>query len=413
MASKHSSAVGGSTANLRLNCLKSIDESKRVPRQSSIYACVGTALHAVVEAAIDERLEDDEVVDRYEGIDIAQLLTEETDIEEFGHHILDRKTIVKKALPAIQYFYDTVVDTDYSECVLEKYMTFAARDDSPFGECFDIYDEATEEYGGGSPDTLFSSKDFAGIIDWKFGDGKLVNPENNSQLKFYLALAIHNGVLPVRKEYEAHIFQPAESLDKDDYGKCVIYSYEEIENFILDLRDAMESERVYIPGPHCAECRGKIACPEYKRFLTNTMSTDIEGLSNKELGHALNMVESLRKYAKDVEAAAFRNAVNGVTFAGWKIPEPLGNTAYRDEAAASAALGRLGIAAKERHIISTISASQALKLLDEKQVDKKQIERFKKKHTTRPELEAKKLVPAKPGEDANAFEAVARAMATR
>lgn len=412
MAVHHSTVVGGSTAELRLLCNMSIDESKKAPRDTSIYAAHGTALHTVVERAIDGDMADADVIKMFEGVDYGELLNDENEKEQFGHHVMTKKAIMAKALPSLAYFDDTVPQS--AEFWLEEFGTFCELEDSPFnrdGDPFEIYDKHTKEFGGGSPDVLFYDEKSgrAGLIDWKYGDGWIVDPENNSQFKFYLALGIHIGVLPVVDEYEAHVFQPAEKLEEDQYGRHHIYTYEELEDFIFNVREAIEAPRTHNPGAHCKGCKGKLACSVYKKWLARTEDTDVSALDNKALAEELDFIDTLKAYIKEVEAAALRNAKNGVTIPGWKLEIGEGNRTFKDEASAGLALGRLGLPAKERQIVKLISAPQALKKLRENGVEAKQLERFEKRHIFRPET-AERLVRAKPGEDGSAFTQLARAM---
>lgn len=410
MATKHSTVVGGSTAKLRLLCNASIDESKKVPRETSIYAANGTALHTVVERAIDGDMSDDDVLKTFEGMDYGELLSDPNEIEEFGHHVMTREALKSKALPALTYFDEVVPPS--ATFWLEEFALFKKRKRSPFGDDFEIYDEASGEYGGGSPDVLFDDSKNGGpvgLIDWKFGDGWIVDPEENEQFMFYLALGIHMGLLPVVDEYEAHVFQPAEKLQAGEYGRFATYTYEQIETFILDLRDAIEAERRHEPGVHCKGCKGKIACPVYKKWLARVEDTDVQTLDNRGLAEELDFVDTLKAYIKEVEAAALRNAQNGVTIPGWKLEIGEGNRAFKDEKSAGPALGRLGISAKDRQVTKLISAPQALKKLKDNGVKPKQIERFEKRHVFRPET-AERLVRAKDGEDGSAFTKLANAM---
>jgi len=415
MATTHSTVVGGSSAKLRLLCNASIDECAKVPRDMSIYAAAGTALHTVVEQSIDRDLSTSEVFKTFDGMDYGELLTDPDEIEAFGHHIMKKDALEHKALPALTYF-DNIVSPS-AEFWLEEFLLFDEQPGSPFNglrKNFVLYDEQTGEYGGGSPDVLFEDSEASGavgVIDWKFGDGRIVDPEDNEQFKFYLALGIHNRILPVVDKYEAHVFQPAEKLDPDDYGRVATYTFDELRDFIFDLRDSIETERVHVPGVHCKDCRGKIVCKAYDKWRSHVETTDVGALTNKELAEELDFVDTLKAYIKEVESAALRNAQNGVTIPGWRLETGEGNRTYKNEKSAGQALARLGLTAKERQVTKLISAPQALKKLREQGTEPKQLHRFETRHVVRPET-AERLVRAKPGEDGSAFTRLADAMET-
>ncbi|MEJ2117545.1 MAG: DUF2800 domain-containing protein, partial [Alphaproteobacteria bacterium] len=206
--------------------------------------------------------------------------------------------------------------------------------------------------------------------------------------------------------YSAYIFQPADSLQPEEYVKHAEYSFDEIADFLYALQDSLNDKRTYVTGSHCKDCKGKIVCNAFNDYVHHVVNADIKGMTNKDLGRAMDFIPSLEKYIKEVREATYRNVFDGVSVPGWKLEDGEGNTIYKDENAAGAALGRLGISAKERNVVKPISAPQALKLLKERGVDDKQIKRFKNNHTLRP-LTAPRLVRAVPGEDLSGLDRLA------
>lgn len=408
MATTHSNVVGGSTAGLRLICNASIDESRKVPSDTNEWAARGTALHTVVERAIAEDMSDDEVLKTFTDMRFTELLSKEEEKDKFGHLKLSRIEITEKALPALAFFDDTVRGTWLLEQEMESRVRVGSID-SPFND----QDEDWFIKGGkGTGDVLFSSKKRAGLIDWKFGDGHIVDPEDSkdgAQFMFYLVLAIHNGILPERDEYEAHVFQPAAKLDPDQYHKKRIVTFDELFDFAWDLKDAVEAERKHVVGDHCRLCKGKTACQPYKKWLRKTVDTDIQGVTARELGELMDMTKALEAFVKEVKDATYRNALDGVDIPGWKLEDALGNRTWKDEQAAWLALGRLGLSADERTVKKPITAPQALAMLKEKAVIDKQIDRFEKRHIERPEA-GQKLVKCKPGENASGLAHLAKVL---
>lgn len=405
---RHSNVVGGSSAALRRQCNASIDEGAKVPRDHSIYAATGTCLHTIMEIAINDDLSDDEIYNRYTDALFADLLHEDIEIEAYGRYKITKAMIDEKIMPALDFF-DRTFPRD-AEIKLEERVNYepwvsARAKEHPFENNFFI------NGAFGTSDVVFIDNETndAGIVDWKFGDGHIVDPDNNDQMRFYLAGAIHSGLLPVQNEYTAWIFQPAAQLDEKHYARKAIYTFEDLKAFALDLKDAVEGERIHSPGPHCKFCKGKVVCSAHKDMLARVERIDIQGMNNKQIAAALEMIPSLKAYITELEAHALRNAQNGVVFPGFKLDTGLGNRTWKNPEAAWSALGRMGLSAADRTVKEPISPTQAIKLLKAAGVDSKQLDKFESRHVIRPET-AERLVPAAPGEDGSSLTRLAKAL---
>jgi hypothetical protein len=254
-------------------------------------------------------------------------------------------------------------------------------------------------------------------VDWKYGDGYIVEAENNDQARFYLAGAVHGGHLPKRESYVFWIFQPSAKLSPSKYASRAVYTRKDLERFTGDLADSIGEWRAgrakYNAGAHCAHCKGKLGCPAYKELLTTATKVDIKGMTPAELGYWKGMRPALTAFMNEVDAAAYRNASAGRLIPGYKLEPALGDSAYVDEGAALAALGRLGVAADRRTVTKAISATQALVALEEIGTPKDVIERFAKRHIHRPN-NGERLAKLKEGEPSgDAMSRLATAMKAR
>lgn len=404
----HSTVVGGSTAKIRRICNASRVEEQKAKRHTSVWADRGTALHHVVETAINEDLSNVQVLRQFDGVVILQ--------DDMVHPIdLTADLLNQKALPALNYF-DTIVPHD-ARVWVEKKVGWYFPDKMLPRDADYLVETGFEIVKGafGTADITFDDEDSgrAGVIDWKFGDGILVSAEDNDQMRFYLVGAIMQGLLPVQDEYEAHIFQPADSYEPEQFGSKATYKLDDLVRFARDLADAIHGPVVYNPGDHCAKCNGKLTCKAYQQMLTLAVETDVPGMSAKQLATSLKMLPAIEAWVKDVKAAALRNAQQGVEIPGYALVPAEGNSAWKDERAAWTALGRLGVAADVRTVKKTISPTQALKQLKEIGTEEKQVERFKKTHIFRPD-NGEKLVEAKGTEEAkSAIKRLATAMKAR
>ena len=395
----HSSLCGGSTAGLRLACSASRIEEAKAPRETTYAADRGTALHEVTETGLKEGLSDDDIIKQFQGVVIKN--------KDMEHAItITRELIQSKVLPALAFTDETIPHgaSMYSEAKVKMLRKPSAP------RTFEDIDGAY-----GTADIVFTDalSNRHGVIDFKFGDGWIVRADDNDQGRFYLTCAIMSGLLPVVDSYEFWIFQPAEKLEPDNYASCGVYTLDELRRFNVDLHDALTTEPKHTPGAHCANCKGKLTCPAYRDFVRGVEKTDIDGIKTSELANLLNMVKSLRQFASDVEAAALRQARAGRVIPGYKLEPAQGNRAWRDEDKAGKALARKGLSAKERHELSLISPTQALKALRKMRLPDIEIERFEDLHIFRPDT-GEKLVPLKHGEvDASAMTKLAEALAAR
>jgi hypothetical protein len=389
----HSRVVGGSSAKIRLLCNASRVEEEKSPRSTNVWADRGTALHHVVEVALTEDLTNVQVLRQFTGVAIKQ--------DDMVHTIdLTADLLKQKVLPALAYF-DATVPGDADFWIERKLPMLLPDAVGGLPDATELMRFDNVAGGFGTGDVFFASRKTgrAGVIDWKFGDGIMVPAEDNDQMRFYLVLGIMAGLLPVQEEYEAHIFQPADSREPEEFGSVGIYKFEDLVRFNRDLYDAVTSPVVYNPGEHCARCNGRITCKAFSQMLTLAVETDVPDMSAKQLASALKMIPGMEAWIKDVKAAALRNAQTGVDIPGFKLEQALGNSAWVDEAAALRAMASKGVPADVRQVKVAISPTQALKCLAEIGTGKKEIERFTKTHIFRPE-NGERLVAAKREEEA-------------
>lgn len=395
----HSAVVGGSTAKLRRKCSASRIEEAKVPRETSIYADRGTALHHICEVAVNEGLDDQAVLEQFRGVAIRK------DDMQFTIDITE-DMIRRKVWPALAYS-DQIVPPDgalYVEAKIGMQWAGAPSRQVDFREIPGAF---------GTGDQLFSDVDngIHGVLDFKFGEGRIIRAEDNDQGRFYLVSAIMRGLLPVASEYEFHIFQPADKLQPSEFASVGVYTLEDLEAFNHDLHDAIMSDPVHTVGPHCEDCKGKIVCAAFREFVTSaqTAATDLAGVSLSELGKLYGMAKAIRAVSYQIEDAALRNARQGRVIEGYGLVPALGNSVFKDEDAADAALARKGVPAADRRISKLVSPAQALELLTAIGTPEKEIERFKATHIRRPD-NGDKLAPLEPGQDASPGAAYAAAL---
>jgi len=396
----HSTVVGGSTAGLRLACTASRLEENRAGRSTNKWADRGTALHHIMEEALLEDMDHAAVLRAWAGVSIGPEGKVQLPDSDMVFTIDITADLLKtKVQPALDYF-DKIMHPS-AKFLVEQKVGFFVPDDVPDVGYDDIRDASFESVDGafGTADVTAkklldpkSNRYLPGVLDWKFGDGYLVPAENNDQMRFYLVGAIMTGILPVVPEYVAHIFQPADSMHPDEFGSSAVYTLEDLVRFNNELADAIKADPVHTVGAHCAKCNGRMVCKAFQDTLTTAVMTDVPGMSAKDLAQQLRLLGAYKKFIEDVAAAALRNAQAGVDIPGYVLEPAQGNSAWRDGEKAERALGRLGLGVHDRRVVTTVSPTQALKLLGNLGTGERELERFKKQHIFRPDNGEKLVV---------------------
>jgi hypothetical protein len=178
----------------------------------------------------------------------------------------------------------------------------------------------------GTADQIIVGPDFIHVIDYKYGEGKLVSAEQNYQLAFYAIAA--------RKKYGAKartivsIFQPRVSDSVEDK-----YSEWEISEHELDLfeelfnktiEDVASGEVHFRKGEHCQFCPVKPRCPEYGAELVKIekLSYPAPELLDESIAERVHTQgDAIISWIRSVQNYNLRKAVSGHKFECLKLVE--------------------------------------------------------------------------------------------
>ena len=318
----HSSIVGGSTAKRVMRCPASVKLAREAPASpSSDYAREGTLLH--------------EIMAQIYGASKAPeaLLGVTLDGVEFTQELLD-----EKIRPAMK-----LLDTIQGD--------------------MDLLVEQKVDFGGG----IFGSCDLLGrvddrlyVIDWKFGSGVAVDAEDNPQLLFYAAAALHSAKKFVEgvREVELVIIQPPgisrwiTTLDR-------VRLFERELFFALEL--AAREAPPMAAGDWCRWCPAKPTCPAHTQVAERALRTAIDGTDVRLLGEWLNKADLIEDWLKALRAQAAQIAeVRAIP--GWKLVPKRGIRKWVDEDVVADTLSRV-IAHGELFETSLLSPAQMEKKL--------------------------------------------------
>ena len=192
--------------------------------------------------------------------------------------------------------------------------------------------------GFGTGDCLIVADKLLHIIDFKYGQGVLVEAEENPQMMLYAlgALRLFDSLYDIT-EVSMSIYQPR----RDNVSTWTI-SVDELnawaENVLKPKAElAHKGEGDYLPGPWCQFCKAAVKCrarAEEKLQLARFEFAPPPLLSDEEIEDILTKLDDLTKWASEIQAYAQDAAVNhGKAWKGFKLVATRTNRKYTDEEA--------------------------------------------------------------------------------
>ena len=297
---QHSKVVGGSTAKRVINCPASVALcAKMPPKPSNEHADRGTLLHNVIA----ELLEFDKKPEQCIGA-------------TYKDQVLTQELIDEKIIPALAALDE--IDPD-------KRMEYMVETRVGFGDFLpDVF---------GSTDLLGRRDNRAFVIDWKFGDGVVVDAVENPQLLFYAAAAM-------RTEAAKWVFEGADEIE------CIIVqppmirrwvtTFERVREFEQELRYAVNLSSWPEPpmqtGDHCRWCAAKPICPQMTGAVERALKLQLVNLPAEQISQQLQQADAIEDYLRDLRALAFQMLENGQPVPGYKLVAKRATRQWVDEA---------------------------------------------------------------------------------
>jgi hypothetical protein len=333
---QHSNIVGGSTAKRVINCPGSVAlVQKMPPKPSNKYADEGTLLHNVMA----ELIMGEEPPDYYLGT-------------RYEDQILTPELVEEKIWPALRAL--DIIDP-------EQKMEIEAETRVGFGDLLPgVF---------GSTDLIGRLGNRAVILDWKFGDGVMVEVEENPQLMFYAAAAMRTpdaqwafeGVT----EVECIIVQPPEI-------RRWVTTPERIAKFELELvqavKQAEKPDAKLAVGDHCRWCAAKPICPKMTGAADRALKVQIEALPAEQISNYLKNADMLEEWIKDLRSLALQMLESGAKLPEYKLVAKRAIRSWSDEEKAKVALFAYGLTESEVMESSVVSPAKAEKALKKRKL---------------------------------------------
>ena len=201
--------------------------------------------------------------------------------------------------------------------------------------------------GFGTGDCLIVADKLLHIIDFKYGQGVLVEAEENPQMMLYAlgALRLFDSLYDIT-EVNMSIYQPRRenvstwTISVDDLNAWA-------ENVLKPKAElAHKGEGDYLPGPWCQFCKAAVKCrarAEEKLQLARFEFAPPPLLSDEEIEETLGKLDDLTKWASEIQAYAQDAAINhGKVWQGFKLVATRTNRKYTDEEAVVKAANEAG-----------------------------------------------------------------------
>ncbi len=263
-------------------------------------------------------------------------------------HKLRRALKMRSKRPVSEYDCDEMEGyTDgYAEFVLEQLAQAKLECRDPLvliEQRLDFSNYVPDGFGTG--DCLIVADRLLHIIDFKYGQGVLVDAENNPQMMLYAlgALRLFDSLYDI-SEVAMSIYQPRRE-NVSTWMISVEALNEWAENTLKPKAElAYTGEGEYLPGSWCQFCKAAVKCrarAEEKLQLARFEFAPPPLLSDEEIEDILLKLDDLTKWAGEIQAYAQDAAINhGKVWRGFKLVESRTNRKYTDEeAVAQAAKG--------------------------------------------------------------------------
>lgn len=283
-----------------INCPPSMKLSEEFQEEASSYAKEGTEAHALCEHKL-KKLLGMESKDPSESLEFYNEEMEEC-AENYASYVLEIISSYKDPLVLIEE------RLDLSKFVKESY---------------------------GTADAIIVTDDEIHVVDYKHGQGVLVDAPKNTQLMLYGlgALNLFDGIYDIKK-VTMHIYQPRrENISSFEMTADKLYGWAE-EIIIPKSKIAFDGEGDYKSGDWCRFCKAKNICRERASIALEVAKCEFKlppTLSDEEVEEALKHVKEIESWIKDIKDYALKKALQGKKWTDFKLVEGRSNRRYIDD----------------------------------------------------------------------------------
>ena len=311
--SKHA-VLSASSSHRWLNCSPSARLEQEFEDRETEAAAEGTAAHALCEHKLRRALK------RQSRKPISKYDCEEMDTHTDNY---------------VQFVLETIAQT--KEHCADPIINIEQRLD------FSCY----VPHGFGTGDCIIIADKTLHIIDFKYGQGVLVEAEQNPQMMLYAlgALRIYDTLYDI-EDVAMTIYQPRrENISTWTITVSNLLSWAENE-LVPKAKLAFDGKGEYMPGPWCTFCKAAVKCrarAEEKLALAQYEFAQPPLLTDAEIEEILGKLDDLTRWADEIKSYAQDAALNhGKQWHGYKVVEGRSVRKYSDEEAVIEAANAAG-----------------------------------------------------------------------
>lgn len=347
--SKHA-LLGPSSSARWLACPPSARLTEFMPNETSVYAEEGTKAHYLCEQVVRRS------IPGWEGLPEAPM----QDLWSNDDYTPEMKEAAKLYADFIHTLYAEFQHTP-TVCV-EQHVKMTRWVPECFGTC----------------DCLLIGDGILHVVDFKYGAGVPVSPEENTQMMLYAlgAWELFRETDEI-KTVRMSIVQPRIQSEPETWEIPENDLTRWAESFLKPMAQlAWEGKGQLNPGEkQCRWCKAKAQCRAWKDkygplagFVAETIpeARDPRLLTNEEIGDWLTQVQGLAEYVKCLEEYAQQQLQSGTPVPGWKLVEGRSTRRFTDQDAAFRAMEASGIQEAMLYERTPISLTAAEKLLGKK-----------------------------------------------
>ena len=311
--SKHA-VLSASSSHRWLNCSPSARLEQEFEDRETEAAAEGTAAHALCEHKLRRALK------RQSRKPISKY-----DCEEMDTHTDNYVQFVLETIPqAKEHCADPIIN-------IEQRLDFS---------CY-------VPHGFGTGDCIIIADKTLHIIDFKYGQGVLVEAEQNPQMMLYAlgALRIYDTLYDI-EDVAMTIYQPRrENISTWTITVSNLLSWAENE-LVPKAKLAFDGKGEYMPGPWCTFCKAAVKCrarAEEKLALAQYEFAQPPLLTDAEIEEILGKLDDLTRWAEEIKAYAQDATLNhGKQWHGFKVVEGRSVRKYSSEDAVIEAANAAG-----------------------------------------------------------------------
>lgn len=194
-------------------------------------------------------------------------------------------------------------------------------------------------YGTGDFAAVYSSKNLLKVVDYKHGEGIIVEAFENPQLMYYAF-----GFILLHPEIKNVMIRIVQPRTFDEPVKTWVTTAQHIREWVANqLVPAMQLTELdgaeLDAGPWCRFCPAKLVCPMMASLFGAAMTYNpkqVIELTNASLGRSYQYKAAVGFYMKALDDETFRRLNLGQAVPGTKLVPKKANRVYKSEAAALA-----------------------------------------------------------------------------